>query len=312
MLLNNIKEAEISPVTDYTTNNTVQQLFSTVNRKTAQDNPFYSTHLDPDSSIFWLSLNPECPAKFTPELVGALRRFQRGFKSQYTASTRWGMEKSNPEYFVLTTEIEETFNLGGDLPYFYKLIKRGDRELLNKYARDCVELVYQNSVAMDLPMTTIALLKGTAMGGGMEAALSANVLVAERQVKMGLPEILFNMFPGMGAYQFLSRKLTPVQAEKMIMSGRTYEAEELHEMGIVDVLADEGKGEQAVYDYVARHRKTGHAARALRRAMQTADPISRESLMSIVDIWVETALTLSDRDLGHMQYLIRAQKNRGL
>ena len=73
MLLNNFKETEISPVTDYTTNNAVQQLFSTVNRKIAQDNPFYSTHLDAGSSIFWLSLNPDCPAKFTPELVSALR-----------------------------------------------------------------------------------------------------------------------------------------------------------------------------------------------------------------------------------------------
>mgnify|MGYP001815353316 CR=1 FL=1 len=311
MLLNNFKETEISPVTDYTTNNAVQQLFSTVNRKIAQDNPFYSTHLNASSSIFWLSLNPDCPAKFTPELVSALRGFQRSFKSQHTASARWGMEKSSPEYFVLTSEIDDTFNLGGDLPYFFDLIKKGDREQLNKYARDCVELVYQNSVAMDLPMTTIALVKGTAMGGGMEAALSANVLVAEKQVKMGLPEVLFNMFPGMGAYQFLSRKLTPVQAEKMIMSGRTYEAEELYEMGIIDVLADEGKGEQAVYDYVARHRRTGHAGRALRRAMQAADPISRESLLSVVDIWVETAMTLGERDLGHMQYLIRAQQNRG-
>ena len=311
MLLNNIKEAEIAPVTDYTINNTAQQMFSTVNRKIAQDNPFYSTHLDPDSSIFWLSLNPECPAKFTPELVSALRRFQRGFKSQYTASTRWGMEKSSPEYFVMTSEIEETFNLGGDLPYFYELIKKGDREQLDQYARDCVELVYQNSVAMDLPMTTIALVKGTAMGGGMEAALSANVLVAERQVKMGLPEVLFNMFPGMGAYQFLSRKLTPVQAEKMIMSGKTYSAEELFELGIVDVLADEGKGEQAVQEYVLRNRRNRHAARALRSAIHSAVPVTRESLMSVVDIWVDTAMSLSDTDLNRMSYLIRAQQKRG-
>lgn len=160
-------------------------------------------------------------------------------------------------------------------------------------------------------MTTIALLKGNAMGGGMEAALAANVLIAERQVTMGLPEVLFNMFPGMGAYQFLSRRLTPAAAEKMILSGRTYGAEELYDMGIVDVLAEEGEGEQAVNDYIARHKRTAHASRALRGAINAADPISRESLMSVVDIWVETAMTLNERDLGRMQYLIRAQEKRG-
>ncbi len=99
-------------------------------------------------------------------------------------------------------------------------------------------------------MTTIALVKGNAMGGDMEAALSANVLVTEKLVKMGLPEVMFNIFPGMGAYQFLNRRLSPVAAEKMILSGKTYTAEDLYEMGVIDVLADEGKGEQAVKDYI--------------------------------------------------------------
>jgi len=128
---------------------------------------------------------------------------------------------------------------------------------------------------------------------------------------MGLPEVLFNMFPGMGAYQFLSRRISPVAAEKMIMSGKTYSAEELYELGIVDVLADEGKGEQAVQEYVLRNRRNRHAARALRSAIHTADPVTRESLMSVVDIWVDTAMSLSDADLSRMSYLIRAQQKRG-
>jgi len=305
------KNEAIRPITDYAAKHAVHQLYSTSNRKINSDNPFFNTRFDSDASIFWLSLRPDCPPKFTPELVQAFRAFQTEFGNLYSTSTVSDINPGQPEYLVLTSEIADTFNLGGDLPYFYALIKNGDRERLRDYARASVELVYQNSIAMNLPMTTIALVKGNAMGGGMEAALSANVLVAEKQVNMGLPEVLFNMFPGMGAYQFLSRRLSPVAAEKMIMSGRTYSAEKLYEMGVVDVLAEEGQGEQAVIDYVSRHRKTGHASRALRSAIQAADPVSKESLMSVVDIWVDAAMTLDERDLSRMQYLIRAQQKRG-
>ncbi len=318
MLLETIDTSTLKPTSDQLTisaeckpKTAVHQLYSATNRKLASDSPFFSTRFDSDTSIFWLSLKPDCPAKFTPELVQAFRSFQTAFGNHYRPNKPHQSTKKRPDYLVLTSEIAETFNLGGDLPYFYSLITSGDRQRLTDYATACVELIYQNSIAMDLPMTTIALLKGNAMGGGMEAALAANVLVAERQVKMGLPEVLFNMFPGMGAYQFLSRKISPAAAEKMIMSGRTYGAEELYEMGIVDVLADEGKGEQALETYVMRHRKTRHAAMGLRSAIRASDPVSRESLMSVVDIWVDTAMTLEERDLNRMQYLIRAQQKRG-
>jgi len=306
-----LKNNELSDVADRTSKQTVHQLFSTPNRQLDSDNPFFDTHFDVDASTFWLSLRSDCPPKFTLELVQAFREFQTKFSTQYQNKADSRVKLKNPEYLVINSKISETFSLGGDLPYFYELIKSGDRNRLTEYATTCVELVYQNSIAMGLPMTTIALVNGDAMGGGMEAALAANVLIAERQVTMGLPEILFNMFPGMGAYQFLSRRLSPVEAEKFILSGRTYGAEELYEMGIVDVLADEGKGEQAVNDYIIRHKRTAHAARGLRSAISAADPVSRESLMSTVDIWVDTAMTLNERDLGRMQYLIRAQQKRG-
>jgi len=57
--------------------------------------------------------------------------------------------------------------------------------------------------------------------------------VAEKNAKMGLPEIMFNLFPGMGAYHLLCRRLPAVKAEQLILSGHTYSADELHEMGVV-------------------------------------------------------------------------------
>ena len=70
-----------------------------------------------------------------------------------------------------------------------------------------------------MPLTTITLVQGDALGGGFEAAISSNVVIAEKSAKFGLPEVLFNLIPGMGAYSFLVRRTSPDLAEKIIMSG---------------------------------------------------------------------------------------------
>ena len=104
-------------------------------------------------------------------------------------------------------EDDGVFNLGGDLALFREAIARHDRETLVAYGRNCVDNLYPWSRNCDLPLTTISLVQGEALGGGFECALSASVLIAEESSRMGFPEILFNLFPGMGAYSFLTRKV---------------------------------------------------------------------------------------------------------
>ena len=101
-------------------------------------------------------------------------------------------------------------------------------------------------------MTSIALVQGDALGGGFEAALSATVLIAEESSRMGFPEILFNLFPGMGAFSFLSRKIGRRAAEEMITSGTIYSARQLYDMGVIDVLTPDGTGEAAVHGFIRK------------------------------------------------------------
>ncbi|MCB1185505.1 enoyl-CoA hydratase/isomerase family protein, partial [bacterium] len=155
-------------------------------------------------------------------------------------------------YTVFGSKIPGVYNLGGDLPLFARMIRSSDREGLRRYAYACVEPLHFRAVNLGLPVIGISLVQGDALGGGFECALADDVIIAERSAKFGLPEILFNLFPGMGAYSFLSRRISPAQAERMMLSGRIYSAEELYEMGVVDMVAEDGAGEDAVYDYVER------------------------------------------------------------
>jgi DSF synthase len=251
--------------------------------------------------LVWIRLRPNCPCTFTRELLRELRGLQEDIAAHARCSPR------PPRYQVLSTQLAGVFSLGGDLALIHGCIRRQDPVTLRRYAREAVDLVHANATGYGLPITTIAVVRGRALGGGFEAALANDVLVAERGSRMGLPEVLFNMFPGMGAFQLLCRRLGPAEAERLILGGRTYTAEELHAIGVVDVLAEEGDGEAAARRWIRANDRQHHARSGLRRALAAAAPLEREVLYRMADVWVETALDLGERDLDTIAYLLRAQ-----
>ena len=127
---------------------------------------------------------------------------------------------------------------------------------------------------------------------------------------MGLPEVLFGLFPGMGAYSFLCKRVTPQLAEKMILSGEIYSTEELHRMGVVDILVPKGEGEAAVQDLIRTQQRAPHSHLALNQVRQIAQPVGYDELMGITEVWVDSALALGDRSLKTMDRIVRAQERR--
>ncbi|MCK4834833.1 MAG: hypothetical protein KAT12_08640, partial [Gammaproteobacteria bacterium] len=139
-------------------------------------------------------------------------------------------------------------------------------------------------------------------------ALSCDVIIAERSSQMGFPEILFNLFPGMGAYNLLTRRIGSALAERIILSGRTYTAVELYDMGVIDVLAEDGQGVQATEDYLHSHNQSHNTIRSIKKIRQIVHPITLKNLYDIVDIWVEAAMDLSLKDLSKMERLLHLQR----
>jgi DSF synthase len=266
------------------------------------------TH-DADTQALWLRLKQEAPIKFTSELIEDLCQVHLSVEAQLSGINS-SPDGDRLRYQVFASRIPEIFSLGGDLALFRDCISSGDQHTLTRYAQAAVSLVHLTAQAYDHEVTTIALVQGQALGGGFEAALAAHVIVAERSAKMAFPEVLFNMFPGMGAYQFLCRRLSRREVEQVILSGRTYTALELHALGVVDVLAEDGQGEEAVRRYIRSHARQSHARKGFRRAIDIASPLSLSTLRQIADVWVETAMGLSTRDLDTIDYLLRAQQRQ--
>lgn len=225
---------------------------------------------------------------------------------------RTNAEHTNIKYHVIASRVPGIFNLGGDLDLFRRLVLANDRLSLLDYGTACIDVLYANITHLDQDLTTISLVQGEALGGGFEAALSSDVLIAERGSRMGFPEVLFNLFPGMGAYSLLSRKLDPKRAECMILSGKIYTAEELHGMGLVDLLVDAGEGERTVYEYIKRENRARNGFRSLRRVRDLRDPITYKELTDVLEIWVDAAMKLENRDLRMMERLVARQLPQGI
>lgn len=136
------------------------------------------------------------------------------------------------------------------------------------------------------------------------------MIVAEESAQMGMPEILFNLFPGMGACSLLARRIGIRAAEDLILSGKVLPASEMHKLGVVDVLATDGQGETAVRNWIGKNAKRRNGMQGVFRARQFVHPITREELDGIVGLWVDAALRLGERDLRMMNRLVRAQMRR--
>ena len=266
------------------------------------------TNFSDEFGVMTYYMNPEPRPCFNQTCMTELYASQSSLeKMQGDVVVAGKLKRAN--YLVLASDVPGIFNLGGDLSVFADLIRARARDTLLSYAKLCVNNVW-TFYNMQAPVTTISLVQGQAMGGGFEAAVSAHVMIAEKSAMMGLPEVLFNLFPGMGALSFLSRKIGMQAAEKMVRSGKIYSGEELYQMGVVDVLAEDGQGEYALNNWIKKNHRSLNSSQAINRAKQRVNQLTYEELHDITEVWVDAALRLDERNLKVMERLVRAQNSK--
>ena len=210
-------------------------------------------------------------------------------------------------HYVMTSDVPGVFNFGGDLSLFVLLIRARDLESLSLYGRRCVDLVWWMENASQLGVHTTVLVQGDTLGGGLESVMPFHKVIFERSAQAGFPEVLFNLFPGMGAWNFTIRKSSFAVANEMILSGRLYTAEQLQRRHLVDMVVEDGEGEEAIQTVLHSVHPRLRGTLAALEARRKAAPITHASLMEIVEQWTVAAMQLTDRDLRLMERLARAQ-----
>jgi len=265
------------------------------------------TRFDRELGVYWAWMQPKPRPFFNPQLLSELSNYVDTIENGAGTMVDARGERGELRYTVIASRTPGVFNLGGDLALFKSAIQRHDRAMLVHYGRSCVDTLFRWWHNCQLPITTISLVQGDALGGGFECALSSSILIAEEDARMGFPEILFNLFPGMGAYSFLSRKVGRRVTEDLITSGKIYSARELYDLGVVDVITPTGTGEAAVESFVRKHARSGNGRRGIEAIARETNPLKHEELVRIVELWADAALKLSERDMRMMDRIVRAQ-----
>ena len=258
---------------------------------------------DPALKAMWLRWNPKPRPCFNLPLLAACNDY-----CQFLQSTQGVIDHNGDKYpvesSILSSDVPGVFNLGGDLDLFTTLIDERNRQGLMNYGMACVEVVYRNLSCYSLPITTISLVQGECLGGGFEAALSSQVVIAERSARFGFPEIMFNLFPGMGAMSFVLRRSNSRTAEELIASATIFSADEMLSRGIIDMVVDDGEGPAAVREYLSKRER---GLRALYQARRRVHDLTRSELDDIVTLWVDAALRINPRDLRLMAHIVARQ-----
>ncbi|HVZ54551.1 MAG TPA: enoyl-CoA hydratase-related protein [Pseudolabrys sp.] len=167
---------------------------------------------------------------------------------------------------------------------------------------DPIEIMARNvqqywRTIMDCPKPVIAAVEGFALGGGLELALCADIIVAGENAKLGLPEVKVGILPGGGGTQKLARLIGSKRAMLLMLTGRMFGAAEALQMGVVSEVAPTGEA----------------LARALDIAREIAamPPVSVRQIKEIVHAGLnaplETALMLERKAL-QLQFATRDQK----
>ncbi len=268
---------------------------------------------DKNHQCLWTYLNQtnHIPC-FSKEIISSANKHQKDIMTS-EGNIHIDGENHRLAYSVTASKSDNCYSLGGDLGYFQYCIEHNERELLTNYANSTIDILLDRLNKYSLSgLTTISLIQGKCLGGGLEAALTSDLLIAEEQSTFCFPEIIFNLFPGMGAYSILTRKLGSKMADQVIKSGKVYTAKEALELGLIDMVVPKGQGVASVYQYIRKNERSAIGMQAMNKVRGLVNPITREELQSIVDVWVNTAFKLNEHNLSMMKRLRQSQEKEYL
>ena len=270
-------------------------------RRRAGALPQITLDFEPEHKLLWITLRPEPKPVFTLPVIESVR------KVQLAIAELWGTAADRPVLFLAFRSQGRVFSLGGDLDYYLDCLAHGDRAGLAAYARAAADVIEMNANGIGGAVITLATVQARAMGGGIDPARACNVMVAEENATFCYPEVNYNHFP-ISAVPILSRHAGPIEAERILLSGRDHTAREFHERGVVDALVPDGTGEDWIRRY-ASNAMASHSARV--SLMASFNRLSGDlgaELASGASGWVSHMLSLKPIEISKLQRIAAAQE----
>ncbi|MGE0708736.1 MAG: enoyl-CoA hydratase/isomerase family protein [Planctomycetota bacterium] len=178
---------------------------------------------------------------------------------------------------LLVSGLERGFCAGADLRALHAAIEARGHALVAAEVRAFLERLHSALDAIDqAPLAVAAAVHGVCFGGGLELALTADLIVCDRSARFAFPELRLGLIPGFGGTVRLARAVGAARLLDLLLTGRSLNAERAREAGLVSQVVAEGKHEAAA---AAALRQTLRLdPRAVAAAKLQAKPLDREAL----------------------------------
>ncbi|NMM22939.1 MAG: enoyl-CoA hydratase [Phycicoccus sp.] len=202
---------------------------------------------------------------------------------------------------VITSTSPKAFCVGADLKERNSFT---DADLMEQ--RPVARAAYGG--VLNLPMPSIAVVEGYALGGGLEIALSCDLIIAGSAAVVGLPEVSVGVIPAGGGTQLLTRRIGWSRAAGMIFTARRMPASEAAALGVVDEVLDAGTARDrglALAAQIAANSPVG--LRQAKRAMRLGSDVDLATGIEVEDgCWRATAFS-GDRAEGVAAFVEKRQ-----
>jgi len=187
---------------------------------------------------------------------------------------------------IIYSELKAGFCAGADLRELYRRSQDLEREEAAQGVRDYLERIHRVLNAIDAsPLTTIAAVHGVTFGGGFELALVCDLIVADKMARFCFPELRLGLIPGFGGIPRLKRDLGNAVVRDLLLTGRSFNATRLQQVGLVSQLVGEGESLRVARATAAQlgkfDRRTAIAAKKFIK------PIPYEELQREIDLFCE-------------------------
>jgi len=137
---------------------------------------------------------------------------------------------------VLTGAGEKAFMAGADLREFERMLEEGQGIDEHTAATRRIFGLWER-----LPQPVVAAVQAPALGGGLEAALVCDLIVADPAARFGFPEVRLGLIPGAGGTQRLPRRIGVGAAKELLLLGGSVDAQEAQRLGLVNRVSAPGQ-----------------------------------------------------------------------
>ncbi|MCK9502783.1 MAG: 3-hydroxyacyl-CoA dehydrogenase NAD-binding domain-containing protein [Porticoccaceae bacterium] len=143
------------------------------------------------------------------------------------------LEKSPPQALVIRSAKKNGFCAGADIAMFKDMTDPAAVRAKLQQAHDIVDRLER------LKTLKICLIHGVCLGGGLELALACDLRIAIKGAKLGFPEVLLGLHPGLGGTFRTTRLINPLEAMTLMLSGKTLQLSKAKALGLVDAVTEE-------------------------------------------------------------------------